>query len=94
MAEVAASSGRNMVKIWAREKEIVDSINQTHKHASLFTNHILHENVSASTDIEEALHDANIVISCLPTQVTPSVLQDVKNIFPLSAPFVCCSKGS
>ena len=94
MAHVAGSSGKNNVKIWARDKEIVDSIN--HKHSNpKFCPHIkLPEIITATTDQEEALRNADFVMGCLPTQVIPKFLEEVKSFYPLEAPFVSCAKGA
>jgi len=93
MAKVAGASGKNTVKMWARDRDIVNSINHNHSNPKFCPNLKLPETITATTHAEEALKDADIVMGCLPTQVIPKFLEEHKNIFPLNAPFVSCSKG-
>ena len=93
MAEVAASTNRNQVCMWARNKEVIDSINKEHRNPKFFSDIELNSNITGSTDIEEVLRGADLVLGCLPTQATPAFLEDVKHVFPVRSPFVSCSKG-
>lgn len=94
MAHVAASSGKNsQVMIWARDKEAVKSINEKRSNPKFCPEKKLAEIITATTDPEEALRNADLVMGCLPTQITPKFLESVKSFYPLEAPFLSCSKG-
>ena len=94
MAQVAGSTGKNTVKMWARNKDIIDSINEKHSNPKFCPHIKLPDTVTATTDEEEALHNADLVMGCLPTQVIPKFLEEVKNKYPMNSPFISCSKGN
>ena len=55
---------------------------------------VLSENVTATTDIQEALKDAILVLCCFPVQVIPDILEKNKALFDPNIPFCSCSKGT
>lgn len=92
MADVAASGG-NTVIIYARHQEIMDEINANHRNPRILSQFKLHDNITATLDVNEALKGADIVLGCLPSQITPDFLKSIKDIYPMDVPWVSCSKG-
>jgi len=72
----------------------IDDINKNHKNSKFHPTFVLPDCVDASTNLEEAMKGANLVLCCLPVQVIPKVLEDNKHLFPPSIPFCSCSKGT
>ena len=53
----ALARGGNTVEIWAREQEVVDSINLHHENSRYLPKFQLSENLTASTDIMQVASD-------------------------------------
>lgn len=81
------------VRIWAREKEVVESINYQHENVSFLKGIKLSENITATSDIKEALQGSKLVLLVIPTQFLRSVMVENRSTLPVGVPLVCCSKG-
>jgi len=93
MAQVATFNPLNRVVMWGRETEIIKSINENNVNHEVFPEHKLSTNITATTDLDEALKDTELVVGCVPAQVLPIILEENKDKIPLSVPFVNCAKG-
>jgi glycerol-3-phosphate dehydrogenase (NAD(P)+) len=78
------------VTLWSRSDEIVTSINERHINNKYFPNHTLAHNITATTDMKQALN-ADIIFLVVPTKHLISLLQEYKDY--LHAPLVICNKG-
>ena len=89
MAQVAARCG-NRVRIYARNAEVVQTINSHHINPHYLPEFELSELISATTSVEEALKDAHFVILALPTQLVRKGEMSVINSysFPLDSKLV------
>ncbi len=79
----ALARGGNKVEIWAREQEVVDSINQNHENSRYLPKFQLSENLTASTDIQKVAADKEFLILASPSlYLVPTVAQilDVPSI--------------
>lgn len=74
---MAARAG-NMVKLYARKYEVVESINKDHINPHYLSEFILSENIIAVNSIAQALEDVTLAILCIPTQLVPSWLDTNK----------------
>ena len=63
----ALARGGNKVEIWAREQDVVDSINQEHENIRFLPKFKLSENLSASTDILKVAQDKEFLILASPS---------------------------
>ncbi len=68
LAEIAARAGNN-VKLYARNKEVVDSINQNHRNPHYLSDFELSSNIVAVDTVEKALIDVDFAILAIPTQL-------------------------
>ena len=93
MAHAASFKDSNSIKIWSINSEPVESINKTHVNVEIFSKFKFRENVKATTDLKEALDEADIILSALPVQSIPEFLKKNKDKIPKNVPFVSCSKG-
>jgi len=93
MAQVATFNSCVDVVMWGRKAETVKSINEKNINSEVFSEYKLNTNITATTDLEEALKDTSLVVGCLPAQVLPTVLEENKDKIPLDVPFVNCAKG-
>ena len=67
LAEIAARAG-NHVKLFARNKEVVDGINSSHKNPHYFPDFELSPNLEAVDNAAAALTGVEFVILAIPTQ--------------------------
>lgn len=90
LAQVQAHSGKNVV-IWAREPEVVASINNEHEN-TLFLNGVqLHKNIRATGDYADVVNAADIILLVTPAQHLRATL---KNMGDLNGKqLVLCAKG-
>lgn len=88
LAQVAARGGRP-VTLWAREPEVVESVNAAHENRQFLAGVSLSDSIRATGDLAElAGHDALLVVA--PAQHVRAVLAAA----PVGAtPLVLCAKG-
>jgi glycerol-3-phosphate dehydrogenase (NAD(P)+) len=85
-------SGHDTV-IWAFESEIVQGINSQHHNPLFMKEYTLPDSLSATADLKEALHHAEILITAVPTQFTRSVFEPYSDELQPVTPIVSASKG-
>ncbi len=68
MAQVVASSG-HFARIFARKDEVVRSINENHINPHYLSEFTLSDNITATSDLAEALDGASFAILAIPTQL-------------------------
>jgi len=88
LAQVAAADGQPVI-LWAREPEVVESINARHVNDLFLSTVILSDSIVATDDLD-ALRDADALLVVAPAQHVRTVLggQDFGN-----KPLVLCAKG-
>ncbi len=83
-------SEKSPVQLWAREPEIVDSINQNHLNP--FLKNIVLNPFQATTNLKEVCKN-DILIFVIPTQFIRSVLQQTKDEIPEKSILINAAKG-
>jgi glycerol-3-phosphate dehydrogenase (NAD(P)+) len=79
--------------LWARNADLAEGIERRHVNDQYLKGYDLHPDLRASSDIEEAVANADVVVMGVPTHGFRSTLQDVaKHIRPW-VPIVSLSKG-
>jgi glycerol-3-phosphate dehydrogenase (NAD(P)+) len=67
------------VKIWARDKQLVESINTNHINSKYLNKIILSNNLTAVHELsKELLETVNVLIFSIPTQHSRGVLESIK----------------
>ena len=88
LAQVAAAGGERTL-LWAREPEVVESVNQARENRLFLAGVRLQENIRATGDLAELTRcDALLVVT--PAQHMRAVLAGMPE---LSAPLILCAKG-
>ena len=80
LAHLLATNGHD-VRLWAREPEVVESVNSRHENAMFLAGAVLLPSLSATTDIAVAVANATIVV-----YATPST--HLRSIAKVAAPHV------
>ena len=79
--------------LWARESEVVSSINEDHENEPFLPGIALPDRLSATTDLDGALAGAEIVVNAVPTQYIRSVFGDKADLLGSTEFIVSVSKG-
>lgn len=81
------------VMMWARKQEAVDEINQLHTNARYLPNITLPTTLRATTDRQQAVAGAEIVISAVPSRAVRSAMMDFAKYFEKGTVLVNVAKG-
>lgn len=79
LANVAAENG-HIVRLWSHRAEQVDEINETHRNTKYLGEHPINEGVIAVADMKQAVADADLVLSVVPTKATREVARQLVTI--------------
>ncbi len=91
LAQVAADAGRD-VTIWAREPEVVESINATHENATFLSGVDLDRGIDATGDLATAARaDALLIVT--PAQFVRATLKEMAPHLAPGTPVILCAKG-
>jgi glycerol-3-phosphate dehydrogenase (NAD(P)+) len=91
LAEVISRQG-NQVNLWARENDVVKSINTLNENTLYLPNVKLSELIIAQNNLDNVIN-CDLLLMVTPSQFMRSVLEDIKNSLNDSIPVVLCSKG-
>lgn len=90
---VIFSSYNFNVKMFDRNIEIVDGINKLRKNVKYLSNINIPEGVVATTDINDAVCNSDIVFFSVPSSAVREVARKIKGILKPNTIVVCLSKG-
>ena len=93
IAIVLGRRGSHQVSLWAHEPEVRESINARHVNDLFLAGHPIPETVSATNSFEDALGDATIVVSVMPSHHTRRVFQPMLPYLRPEMLFVSATKG-
>ncbi|MDP1625887.1 NAD(P)H-dependent glycerol-3-phosphate dehydrogenase [Parvibaculum sp.] len=91
LAQVAASAGRE-VTLWAREAELVQSVNAAHENDIFLPGIALDKSIRATGDLREAA-EADALLMVTPAQHMRRVLEELAPHVADGKPVVLCAKG-
>ena len=92
LANLLAKNGKN-VKMYARDKKIVDSINKKQCNFKYFPENRLDSNLTAYNNLKAGLEDADVIVISVPTQALNSVLNQIQGIIDSDTIIVSTAKG-
>jgi len=90
LAQSLANSGRDVI-IWAREAEVVDSINSRRENSLFLKNIRLNEMIKATADGND-LNDCEVFLISTPAQHVRSTIDAMQEMLS-NKPFILCAKG-
>jgi len=79
--------------LWAREEEVLQSINQRHENPGFLPGIALDPAIRATTDLAECVASADIVLLVVPAQYLRSVVRDFAGSIRPGKPVLCATKG-
>jgi glycerol-3-phosphate dehydrogenase (NAD(P)+) len=90
---VAGRNGAHRVRLWAYEKEVCESINARHVNELFLSGQVIPGNVRATNDLAEALQDAVIVVSVMPSNHCRRLFERMRPLLRPEMLFVSATKG-
>ena len=88
----AQAAGGNPCTLWARESEVVDSINESHENTVFLAGVPLDPSLKATGDLAE-IAACDVILLVTPAQFMRASLEDLKPHLKPDTPLVICSKG-
>jgi glycerol-3-phosphate dehydrogenase (NAD(P)+) len=85
--------GTHDVRLWAYEKEVVESVNARHTNDLFLAGETIPESIRATSSLSEALEGAQFVVSVMPSHHTRRVWQQMKPHLGKDMLFVSATKG-
>jgi glycerol-3-phosphate dehydrogenase (NAD(P)+) len=92
LAATLAKTG-HAVALWAYEPEVVESIRAQHENALFMPGVKLPEGIAATNDLGEALEQAGIVLTAMPSHVCCPLCESMLNYLRPEMIFVSATKG-
>ena len=92
LANLLADAGAE-VRMWAREPEVVQSVNATGKNTLYLEGARLNRALGVTNSLAEALEGADVVVWVCPVQYSASLLVEAGPLIPPGATIVSASKG-
>lgn len=92
IAKVIADGGTDVV-LWSRREDLASEINTKHRNGDYLPGIDLPKNLSATSDIESALQDADQIYLALPAQTLRENLSGWAHLIPKDAILVSLMKG-
>lgn len=92
LAKLLAEKGKRVL-LWAYESEVARGIVRNHRNPLFLSDILLPQQLTATSDLEEALIHATIVISVVPSHALRSVWKKGGRWLSPSAVLVSCTKG-
>ncbi len=92
LADLLARNG-HAVALWARESEVVASVNAQHENVTFLAGARLHHGVVAHADLAAACRGAELVLFATPSHVLRSIARTAAPSIDASATIVVATKG-
>jgi glycerol-3-phosphate dehydrogenase (NAD(P)+) len=92
LAKVLAEKGDEVV-LWARNPDVITQVNARHENERYLPGAKLPSSLRASSDLEEALAGATMVVFVAPSHATREVAKAAARFIPKDVPVVSASKG-
>jgi len=93
LSVVLGRKGTHRVRLWAHEKEVRDSISSRRVNQLFLPEQTIPDCVSVTGSFEDALQDAEIIVSVMPSQHCRSLFQKMRPFLKPGMLFVSATKG-
>ncbi len=91
VASICATNGN--VRLWARDEELAAHINTHHENDRYLAGVSLPKHIVATSVLQDALGDADVVIMGVPSHGFRAVLSEIRPLVNSSIPIISLSKG-
>jgi len=83
----------HLVRLWAREAEVVEAINRERVNGTFLRGVPLPEGIVATRELADAVREAAFVLLAPPAQFMRAVTAQLRPHLPAGVPVITCSKG-
>jgi glycerol-3-phosphate dehydrogenase (NAD(P)+) len=90
---ILGRQGAHSIQLWAHEKEICDSIAANRTNPIFLPQQLIPQSVNPTNSLSTALHDADIVLSVMPSQHCRRLFQEMSPYLNHKMIFVSATKG-
>ena len=87
------AAGRNETMLWARSADVATEVNEKHTNEGYLPGFTLPEQLSATSDLEESLADADVLIVGVPSHGFRAVLEEAAPHARPWVPVISLTKG-
>ena len=91
LAHIQAEAGHN-VTLWAREKDVIQSIENNHENSIYLPGVLLNPNIKMTDSLSD-MHGMDIILIVTPAQYMRATLEGLRHDSLDGKPIVICSKG-
>ena len=92
LAQVLCDNGHD-VKLYDLNQEIIDDINRNHHNSRFFKELMLPDNLKGTTNLSEALKEAEMILLSVPTKAIRAVLKEINEVLDHPVVIINASKG-
>lgn len=93
IAIVLGRKGTHRVRLWAHELDVCRSITERRVNEAFLAGRKIPDSVTATNDLADALRDAQIVVSVMPSQHCRVLFEKMRPMMPAQAFVVSATKG-
>ncbi|ACL40217.1 Glycerol-3-phosphate dehydrogenase (NAD(P)(+)) [Pseudarthrobacter chlorophenolicus A6] len=94
LADAATAAGTpREIRLWGRRGEVVEQVNSSHRNHQYLKDVPLPASITASTDVEDVLHGADLVVLAVPAQSLRPQLREWRHLIDPDAVVVSLMKG-
>ncbi len=90
---IMAARAGHAVKLWARSREVAETINREHVNPVYLPEVRIPESLVATNELDEALRGAELVILAVPSHAIRNVLEDMTPLVQANTTFISATKG-
>lgn len=90
---IVLADNDHIVKMWGRRKDQVNEINEQHTNERYLPGILLAASITATTSMEEAIADAEVIVLVVPTKAMREVLRELNAKLTHPVKIVHASKG-
>ena len=88
-----AKNKKNMITMWSENETLVNNFNKNHHLDKIWPNKTIPDNITLTSDYQEALKEAQVVFIIPAIKYLKSVCLDIKNIINRNIPVIIGTKG-
>ncbi len=92
LANVAVENG-NCTYLWVRRQELADEIRETHENKQYLPGAKISPKINVSTDIEQVVSQADIIIMAVPSQVVRNIAKKICGYLKKDIIIISAAKG-
>ncbi len=83
----------NQVKIWGRDRDVLDSIDKNSENPKYLKGLKLSNNIKSSESLQDLVKDSDVIVFCLPSNFSRKVVEEISSLDLAGKVLISSSKG-